>query len=118
MSRGSVARKRYKRIDHRGHTATLGQGWITGNQKRNPAPRKHACSTTCHLSDCNASVNAEGTCHATNAAAAASQQNAGCESTRPTRCTGSHRNSGPTTASTNCPGKPCNTGTTDAATQI
>jgi len=118
MSHGSVARKRYRRIDHRGHVGTLGQGWTTGHQKRNPAPRKHACSTACHPSDCNPSVNAAGTCHPTNAAAAASQQNAGCESTRPTRCTGGQRNSGPTTVCTNCRGKPCNNGITGAPTKI
>src|ERR1700675_2758681 len=39
-SHGSVARKRYRSIGHRGHRATDGQGWMTGHQKRRPVVRK------------------------------------------------------------------------------
>jgi hypothetical protein len=37
-----VAKKRYKEMDHRGHFATLGHGWITGIQNRIPAAKKLA----------------------------------------------------------------------------
>jgi hypothetical protein len=32
----------------RGHCGALGQGWMTGHQKRSEVMKKQACSTACH----------------------------------------------------------------------
>src|SRR6266853_638907 len=93
MSHGKVAKKRYKTMDHRGDRATFGQGCITDHQKRSPAPKKHAYSTSCHRLDRMPSSNGAGTCHPIRTIAAASQQKIGCPRTRPNRCPGDqHRN--------------------------
>src|ERR1700730_14715163 len=105
-------------IDHREDVATLGQGCTTGHQNRNPAQRNEACSTTCHVSDCSASVNAAGTCHPTHVVAPAIQQTAGCASARKIRCLASQRNNGPKMDCTNCRGKPCSKGIKGAPSQI
>src|SRR5580700_9654254 len=105
-------------MDHLGQTGTLGHGWMTGHQKRKPAVSKDACSAMCHLSDCNARLNAAGTCQPTSAAAAASQQTAGFESTPPMNCTGGQRKKGPMTDCTNCSGKPWSIGITGAPVRI
>src|SRR5262245_54690341 len=83
-SQGSVARKRYRTVDHCG-SYRLGQGWMTGHQKRSPVPRKVACSTACKACECNARVKTAGTCHTTSVAVAASQHTAGWPSALPTR---------------------------------
>ena len=56
-----------------------------------PAARNEACSMKCHADDCMPSRNIAGTCHTTKAAAAASQQNAGCPSILARRFGNSHR---------------------------
>src|SRR5271156_1275963 len=98
--------------------ALLGHGWITGHQNKNPANRKQLCSTTCHVSDCNPSVNAAGTCQPTSAAAAAIQHTAGCARKRPTLCSGAQRKIGPRTTCTNFRGKPCNSGINGSPSKI
>src|ERR1700719_4401729 len=118
MSHGSVARKRYRRIDQLGRAETLGQGRTMGHQKRNPTTTKLTCSTTCHPSDCSPSVNAAGRCHPINAVVAANQQNIGCESTCPARCSLVHFNNGPRKDRTNRRGRPCNNGITGAPIKI
>src|SRR2546430_5448717 len=60
----------------------------------------------CHAPDCSPTVNIPGMCHTTSAAAAASQQNAGCPIDLPTRCTAGNRNAGSMIACMNCCGKP------------
>src|SRR5579859_7979008 len=118
MSHGRVAENRYRRMDHLGQTGTLGHGWMTGHQKRNPAKRKEKCSTACNPSDRNARLNTAGTCHPTSAAVAASQQTAGCESTRPIDWTIDHRKRGPKTDCTNFCGKPWSIGIAGAPIKI
>src|SRR5215472_2679658 len=50
-----------------------GQGRMTGHQKSTLVNRKHACSTLCQASDCNANSYAAGTCQPTYATFIASQ---------------------------------------------
>src|SRR6267378_523590 len=95
MSHGKVAKKRYKTMDHRGDRATFGQGCITDHQKRSPAPKKHAYSTSCHRLDRMPSSNGAGTCHPIRTIAAASQQKIGCPRTRPNRCPGTNTETRP-----------------------
>jgi hypothetical protein len=76
-SHGKVAKKRYKSIDHGGHLETLGQGWMTGHQKRRPVAKKAKCSVRCQAGDFIPKSSSAGTCHTTNAVAAANQQNNG-----------------------------------------
>src|SRR6266481_974425 len=106
MSHGNVARKRYKRIDQRGKLVTLGQGRITGHQKRNPATKNDACSRPCHASDCRPSVNSTDTCHPIRVSVETAQHKAGWESTRANCRINGRCSSGPSTA---CPyrGNPC-----------
>src|SRR5215469_2639059 len=92
MSQGNVARKRYKSVDHCGAVATLGQAGITGNQKRNPAPKNDACSMECHASECIPNVNNAGTCHPMRVDTETIQHNAGRESARTNRCANGRRN--------------------------
>jgi hypothetical protein len=44
MSQGSVARKRYKAIDHRDDLAALGGDGRIGHQNKTPATRKDTSS--------------------------------------------------------------------------
>jgi hypothetical protein len=44
MSQGSVARKRYKAMDHRGGLVPLGKDCTIGHQNKRPANRKDASS--------------------------------------------------------------------------
>ena len=56
-----------------------GHGRITGRQKRSPAHKKHALSTSCQAWERIPSSNAAGRCHPITAAVAASQQNTGLQ---------------------------------------
>jgi hypothetical protein len=47
MSQGSVARKRYKAMDHRSDLVALGEDWTIGHQNKRPATRKDTSSKTC-----------------------------------------------------------------------
>src|SRR6516162_8342258 len=106
MSHGKVARKRYKRVDHCAQVEALGQGRITGIQKRKPATKNDACSRACQASECIPSVNNAGTCHPKSVNAEAVQHNAGRESLCANRCTNGSRKRGPSTAFANR-GNPC-----------
>src|SRR5215467_1367687 len=92
MSQGNVARKRYKRVDHCAHVETLGQGRITGHQKRKPATKNETCSRACKTSECIPSVNSTGTCHPRSVKAETVQHSAGRETLCAIRCNGVCRN--------------------------
>jgi hypothetical protein len=47
MSQGSVARKRYKAMDHLGDLGALGEDCTMGHQNKRPANRKHMSSKLC-----------------------------------------------------------------------
>jgi hypothetical protein len=47
MSQGSVARKRYKAMDHRGDRVALGEDRTMGDQNKRPAIRKDPSSMLC-----------------------------------------------------------------------
>src|SRR5580704_11248468 len=87
MSHGKVPRKRYKRVDHCGPIALLGQAWTTGHQKKSPASKNDARSTECHTAECIPSMNNAGTCHAMSVNAETVQHNAGRVTVRANRCT-------------------------------
>lgn len=97
MSHGRVARKRYKRVDHRGPVDAVGQGWITGHQNRRPAPRNVICSTVCKISKWTQSVNSTGRCHATRVNVETIKHRAGVVTVRVTWCTSGCRDMLPRT---------------------
>jgi hypothetical protein len=47
MSQGSVARKRYRGMDHRGDLIALGEDCTIGPQNKRPATRKVTSSKIC-----------------------------------------------------------------------
>src|SRR5882724_3104207 len=117
MSHGKVARKRYRRIGQRDDALDEGQGYITGHQKRNPAPKNDACSNACSALECNAAVNTDGMCHATSVKAETVQHNVSRESACASRCIQRDWNSRPS-ASRATRGKPCHTASTGSPNRI
>jgi hypothetical protein len=47
MSQGSVARKRYKAMHHRGDVVAIGEDCTIGHQNKRAATRKDTSSKTC-----------------------------------------------------------------------
>src|SRR5271170_3505017 len=113
-----MPRNKYRRMDHRGQRATLGQGCTTGHQNRIEVAKKHACSISWQKSECSANSKAVGECHAIRVTVAASQQKTGWVRTCPNLCSGGQRRIGPRPERTKLCGSPCRSGKAGAPSRI